>query len=130
MRSPDRRLPHGAVTNLEGDVHIAALAFDVVGIEGLGIAPSEDAALAARLTIVQASPSVDDIGLALFAGGGVYTGWWHRGFRLDDGDLGGGLLLEFVIIYNTKLLISFFWRNISVYKYDVKVVSTLSKLCT
>ena len=78
MRSPDRRLPHGAVANLEGDVHVAALAFDVVGIEGLGIAPSEDAALATRLTIVQASPSVDNIGLALFAGGGVYTGCLHR----------------------------------------------------
>ena len=73
----DRSLPHGAVANLEGDVHIAALALDVVGIEGLGIAPSEDTALATRLTIVQASPSVDDIGLALFAGGGVYTGWLH-----------------------------------------------------
>ena len=74
----DRRLPHGAVANLEGDVHIAALAFDVVGIEGLGIEPLEDAALATRLTIVQASPSVDDIGLALFAGGGVNLGWLHR----------------------------------------------------
>lgn len=70
-------LPHGAVANLEGDVHVAALAFDVVGIEGLGIAPLEDAALATRLTIVQASPSVDDIGLALFAGGIVYTGYLH-----------------------------------------------------
>ena len=78
MRSPDRRLPHGAITNLEGDVHVASLAFDVVGIEGLSIAPLEDAALAARLTIVQASPSVDDIGLALFAGGVVYTGCLHR----------------------------------------------------
>lgn len=77
MRSPDRRLPHGAVANLESDIHIAALAFDVVGIEGLGIAPSEDAALATRLTIVQASPSVDDIGLALFAGGIIYLGWLH-----------------------------------------------------
>ena len=48
----DRRLLHGAVANLEGDVHIAPLAFNVVGIEGLGIAPSEDAALATRLTIV------------------------------------------------------------------------------
>ena len=74
----DRRLPHGAVANLEGDVHIGALTFDVVGIEGLGIEPSEDAALAARLTIVQASPSFDDIGLALFAGGGVNLGWLHR----------------------------------------------------
>ena len=73
----DRRLPHGAITNFEGDIHIAALAIDVVGIEGLGIAPSEDAALATRLTIVQASPSVGDIGLELFAGGGVYTGWLH-----------------------------------------------------
>jgi hypothetical protein len=27
---------------------------------------------------VQASPSVDDIGLALFAGGVVYLGWLHR----------------------------------------------------
>ena len=74
----DRRLPHGAVANLEGDVHIAALALDVVGVEGLGIAPSEDAALATRLTIVQASPSIDDIGLALFAGGIIYLGWLHR----------------------------------------------------
>ena len=73
----DRSLPHGAVANLEGDVHVASLAFDVVGIEGLGIEPSEDAALATRLTIVQASPSVDDIGLALFAGGGVYMGCLH-----------------------------------------------------
>ena len=69
--------PHGAVTNLEGDVHVASLALDVVGIERLGIAPFEDAALAARLTIVQAPPSIDDIGLALFAGGGVYLGWLH-----------------------------------------------------
>ena len=104
----DRSLPHGAVTNLEGDVHVASLALDVVGIEGLGIAPLENTALATRLTIVQASPSVDDIGLALFAGGGVNLGWLHTGFGLDDGHLGGGLMLEFVIIYNTKLLISFF----------------------
>ena len=51
IRTPGRS-PHGAVPNLEGDVHIAPLALDVVGIEGLGIPTLQDATFTARLTIV------------------------------------------------------------------------------
>ena len=55
--------------NLQCNVNITALAFDVVGIERFGIPASEDTAFATRLTIVQAFPGIDHIGLTLFFGG-------------------------------------------------------------
>ena len=64
-------LPQRAVPNLEGNVHITPLAFDVVGIQRFRIPTFQDAALATSLTIVQAFPGLEDISSSFFAGGVV-----------------------------------------------------------
>ena len=40
-------LPYRPIPYLQGNVHIAAFAFDVAGIEGFGVTALEDMALAA-----------------------------------------------------------------------------------
>ena len=70
-------LPYRTIPNLQSNVHITPLAFDVVGIEHFGIPTFEDVALAARFAVVQAFPGFEDIGLALFAGGVIYLWRLH-----------------------------------------------------
>ena len=72
------QLPQRAVPYLEGNVHIAPLAFDVVGIQRFRIPTFQDTALATSLAIVQAFPGLDDISLSFFAGGVFYLGWLHH----------------------------------------------------
>ena len=72
------QLPQRAVPYLEGNVHIAPLAFDVVGIQRFRIPTLQDTALATRLTIVQAFPGLDDISLSFFAGGVIYLRRLHH----------------------------------------------------
>lgn len=74
-------LSYRTVPYLQSDIDVAALAFDVVGIQGFGIPTSEDTALAACLAIVQAFPDIEDIGLALFLGGGFYLWRLHGGYN-------------------------------------------------
>ena len=61
-------LPYSSIPNLQCNIHITSLAIDVVGIECLGIPTFQDAAFAARLTIVQAFPGIEHIGLTFFFG--------------------------------------------------------------
>lgn len=56
------------VPELECHVHVATLAFNVVGIQSFRILTFQDAALAARLAIVQALPSFNHIRPASFLG--------------------------------------------------------------
>ena len=74
------QLPQRAVPYLEGNVHITPLAFDVVGIQRFRIPTFQDAALATSLTIMQAFPSFDDVGLSFFFGGVIYLWWLHNLF--------------------------------------------------
>ena len=74
------QLPQRAVPYLEGNVHIAPLAFDVVSIKCFRIPTFQDAALATSLAIVQAFPSFDDVGLSFFAGGVINLRWLHNLF--------------------------------------------------
>jgi len=70
------------VPNLQRNIHIRPLAFDVVGIEHFGIPTFQDAALATRLAVVQAFPGFQDIGQSLFSGGVVYLRGLHGFFKL------------------------------------------------
>ena len=70
-------LPYRLVSNLQRDIHITSLAFNVGGIERIGIPAFQDAALAARFAIVQAFPGFCDIGLAFFLGGFFYLRRLH-----------------------------------------------------
>ena len=76
-------LSYRTISNLQGDIHITPPAFDVVGIEGLGIPAFEDVALAARFAVVQAFPGFEDIGYPLFFGGVVNLRWLHGSFKLN-----------------------------------------------
>ena len=57
------------VPELQCHVHVATLAFNVVGIQSFRILTFQDAALAARFTIVQALPGIEHIRPASFLGG-------------------------------------------------------------
>ena len=70
-------LPYRTVPNLQSNIHITPFAFDVFGIQRFGIPTFQDAALATRLTIVQAFPGIEDIGLTLFFGGVFYPWRLH-----------------------------------------------------
>ena len=70
------------ISNLQCDIHITPLAFDVVGIEHFGIPTFQDAALATRLAIVQAFPSLLHIDQSLFSGGVIYFRWSHNAIKL------------------------------------------------
>ena len=72
------QLPQRAIPNLEGNVHIAPLAFDVVGIQRFRISTFQDSALATSLAIVQAFPGFEDISLSFFAGGVIYLRRLHH----------------------------------------------------
>jgi hypothetical protein len=78
---PPWNLPHRAVPYLQGDVHIATLAPDVVGIEGFGVTALENMALATNLAIMQAFPCIKDIGLTLFLGGVVNLRRLHKLYK-------------------------------------------------
>lgn len=56
------------VPELQRHIHIATLAFNVVGIQSFRILTFQDAALAARLAIVQALPGIEHIRPASFLG--------------------------------------------------------------
>ena len=70
-------LPYSSIPYLQGNVHIAAFASDVVGIEGLGVTASQYTTFATRLAIVQAFPSIVHIGLTLFFSGVIYLRRMH-----------------------------------------------------
>ena len=70
-------LPYRMVPNLQCNIHITPLAFNVICIEHFRIPTFQDAALATSLTIVQAFPSFDDVGLSFFPGGIVNLRWLH-----------------------------------------------------
>ncbi len=52
----------------QGDIHIASRAFDIVGVERLGVSAFQDAALATRLAVVQALPRFEHIRQSLLSG--------------------------------------------------------------
>ena len=81
-------LSHGTVPNLQCDIHIAALALDVVSIEGFGGTALENMALATNLTIMQAFPGFLDIGSPFFLGGVVYLRWLHKLYKLKTNRIG------------------------------------------
>ena len=74
-------LSHGTVPNLQSDIHITALALDVVGIECFGVTASQYMALATNLAIMQAFPCIKDIGLTLFLGGVVNLRRLHKLYK-------------------------------------------------
>ena len=74
------QLSQRAIPYLQGNVHIAPLAFYVVRIQCFRIPTFQDTAFATRLAIMQAFPGFDDIGLSFFLGGVIYLGWLHNVF--------------------------------------------------
>ena len=81
-------LPYSSIPYLQGNVHIAPFAFDVAGIEGFGVTAFQDMALATNLTIMQAFPGIEDIGLTLFLGGTFYLRWLHKIYKLKPNRIG------------------------------------------
>jgi hypothetical protein len=77
-------LPKRTVPNLQCNIHIAPLAFDVVGIERFRIPTFQDTALATSLAIVQAFPSIKHIGLSFFFSGVIYLRRLHGFFKLNN----------------------------------------------
>ena len=73
-------LSQRTVPDLQCNIHIAPLAFNVVGIEHFCILSFQDAALAAWLAIVQAFPGFLDISQPLFFGWVVYFWLLHISF--------------------------------------------------
>ena len=70
-------LPYRTVPNLQCNIHITPLAFNVVSIEHFRIPTFQDTALATRLTIVQAFPGIEDVGSPFFWSGAFYLRWLH-----------------------------------------------------
>jgi hypothetical protein len=81
-------LPYSSIPYIEGNVHIAAFAFDVAGIEGFRVTALEDMALATNLAIMQAFPCIKDIGLTLFLGGVVNLRRLHKLYKLKTNRIG------------------------------------------
>ena len=73
-------LPYRTVPNLQCNIHITSLAFDVVRIQRFRIQTFQDTTLATRLAIVQAFPGFEDVGLSFFFGGVIYLWWLHNLF--------------------------------------------------
>ena len=80
-------LPYRTVPNLQCNIHITSLTFDVICIEHFRIPTFQDAALATRLAIVQTFPCFEDIGSPFFLGGVIYFWWLHGFFKLNDSHL-------------------------------------------
>lgn len=74
-------LPYRAIPYLQSDVHIAAFAFDVGGIEGFGVTAFENMTLATNLTIMQAFPGFLNIGSPFFLGGVVNLRRLHKLYK-------------------------------------------------
>ena len=72
------------VSNLQSYIHIAPLAFNVVGIEHFGIPTFQDTALATSLTIVQAFPCFEYIGESFFWDGIIYLWRNHRFYKIGQ----------------------------------------------
>ena len=70
-------LPYRMVPNLQCNIHITSLTFDVICIKHFHIPTFQDAALATSLAIVQALPGFDDVGSPFFWGGAFYLRWLH-----------------------------------------------------
>ncbi|MBO7230909.1 MAG: hypothetical protein J6V20_05815 [Bacteroidaceae bacterium] len=61
-------LSQGTIPNLQCNINVTPLAFNVVGVECFGISSFEDAAFAACFAIVQALPCLKHISTSFFFG--------------------------------------------------------------
>lgn len=77
-----RRGSIASVPEFQRHIHVAAFTFNVVGIQSFRILTFQDAALAARLAVVQALPGFNDVRPSGFPGGLFYKRWSH-GFILS-----------------------------------------------
>ena len=77
-------LPYRAVSNLQSNVHIAPLAFNVVSIEHFRIPTFQDTALTTGLTVVQAFPCFEYIGESFFLDGIIYLWRNHRFYKIGQ----------------------------------------------
>ena len=86
-------LPYRTISNLQCNIHITSLAFNVISIERFRIPAFQDETLATRLTIVQAFPGFEDVGSPFFWGGAFYLRWLHGFFKLNDSHLNHSIQL-------------------------------------
>ena len=77
-------LPYRAIPNLQSNIHITSLTFDVICIEHFRIPTFQDTALATRFAIVQAFPGFEYIGESFFWDGIIYLWRNHRFYKIGQ----------------------------------------------